>query len=77
MARMTKQQKAAEKAKRDAIQTENVRILNTGKCPQCEAKLRHNSAILGWYQCSQYGAEGFRADSNKPSCSFQMFINYN
>jgi hypothetical protein len=29
--------------------------------------------LTGWWQCSQYGAEGFRADSTKPSCGWQGF----
>ena len=73
MARMTKAQKAAEKARRDAQYAEAQRIVSTGKCPQCAAKLRHNLALAGWWQCSQYGAVGFRADDNKPACSFQTF----
>jgi ssDNA-binding Zn-finger/Zn-ribbon topoisomerase 1 len=43
------------------------------KCPLCGAPLRRNLSITGWWQCSQYGAEGFRADSSKPSCSWQGF----
>ena len=48
-------------------------IVQTGKCPQCGAKLRRNLALAGWWQCEQYGAEQFRTDPNKPSCSFQTF----
>ena len=43
------------------------------KCPVCGATLRRNLSITGWWQCSQYGAEGFRADSSKPACSWQGF----
>lgn len=48
-------------------------IVATGQCPYCGRALRRNLAISGWWQCSQYGAEGFRADSAAPSCSFQTF----
>ena len=48
-------------------------IVATGKCPTCGAALRRNLALAGWWQCSQYGAEGFRADSSKPACNFQTF----
>jgi hypothetical protein len=48
-------------------------IVATGTCPQCGSGLRRNLAITGWWQCSQYGADGFRKDSSKPSCSFQTF----
>lgn len=71
--RTTKAQRAAETAKREARIAEAVAIVRTGKCPQCGRPLRRNLALTGWYQCSQYGAEGFRADSSSPSCSFQTF----
>jgi uncharacterized protein (DUF983 family) len=52
---------------------EAIAIVQTGRCPQCGSGLRRNLALTGWYQCSQYGAVGFRADDSKPSCSFQCF----
>lgn len=73
MPRMTKAEKAAEKAKRDARIAEAVAIVKTGKCPQCGAGLRRNLSITGWWQCEQLGAEGFRKDASKPSCSWQTF----
>jgi hypothetical protein len=48
-------------------------IVTSGKCPDCGTGLRRNLALTGWWQCSQYGAEGFRTDSSKPSCSWQGF----
>lgn len=48
-------------------------ILREGVCPTCGAKLKRNLSMTGWWQCSQLGAEDFRADKNKPSCNFQMF----
>lgn len=69
MPRLTK----AEKARRDRIRAEAVATVQSGKCPQCGAGLRSNLALTGWWQCQQYGAEGFRKDSSKPSCSFQCF----
>lgn len=71
-----KNKAAARKAALEARakqMAENRAIVATGKCPDCGAPLRHNSAIRGWWQCSQYGAEGFRADSTKPACPFQTF----
>jgi hypothetical protein len=50
-----------------------IRIVRRGDCPQCGARLRRNNALAGWWQCEQYGAEGFRKDSSKPDCSFQIF----
>ena len=55
------------------IMRENRRIVLTGKCPECGSALRRNSALAGWWQCEQFGAEGFRKDSTKPACSFQTF----
>jgi len=45
----------------------------TGKCPSCGEAIRRNSSLTGWYECSQRGAEGFRKDSSKPECSWQVF----
>ena len=73
MARMTKAQKTAEQARREARREKAFAIVQTGKCPQCGRPLRRNLALTGWWQCSQYGAEGFRADSAAPPCSFQTF----
>ena len=69
----TTKQRTAEKAERDARIAEAVAIVATGKCPQCGRPLRRNNSMTGWWQCSQLGAEGFRADASKPSCSFQTF----
>jgi ribosomal protein L37AE/L43A len=44
-----------------------------GSCPECGRDLRRNLALAGWWQCSQFGAVGFRADATQPSCDFQCF----
>jgi predicted metal-binding protein len=49
------------------------KIVATGTCPICGAQLRRNLSLSGWWQCSQFGADGFRADSSKPKCDFQTF----
>lgn len=72
----SRQTKAAErKAQAERIATakaEAGRIVATGKCPDCGQPLRRNLALAGWWQCSGYGAEGFRAADSTP-CSFQTF----
>lgn len=80
MARMTKEERAQRKAERAAQDTrmkaareEAIRIVATGKCPQCGEGFRRNLAMAGWYQCVQYGDGHFRKDQSKPSCSFQCF----
>lgn len=56
-----------------AIRAENSRVVAGGVCPDCGRKLRRNLALTGWWQCSQFGAEQFRADAAQPSCDFQCF----
>ena len=75
--RLTKAQKAQyrqeEEAKRQARLAE-VRLALDNGCPQCGAKIKRNLSMTGWWQCSQLGAVGFRADAEKPSCSWQTFV---
>lgn len=73
MPRLTKAQKAAEKSRLEACYAEARATVATGKCPRCGRPLRRNLSITGWWQCSQFGAEGFRTDSSQPSCDFQTF----
>jgi len=56
------------------IKANNRKIWDSGKCPVCGSALRQNLALTGWIQCEQYGAEGFRKDSSKAACDFQMLI---
>ena len=51
-------------------------IVSTGVCPLCGWPVKRNLALTGWYQCSQYGSDGFRADSSKPQCSWQGFTEF-
>jgi ribosomal protein L37AE/L43A len=79
-----KDQQEARRAKREAREAAQKRltaalseardVVATGVCPTCGRPLRRNLALLGWWQCSQFGADGFRADSTQPSCDFQTFI---
>lgn len=71
--RMSKEEKKAAKEKSDKARAESIRIVREGKCPTCGRRLKRNLALTGWWQCEQFGAEGFRADRSKPSCSFQTF----
>jgi hypothetical protein len=56
-----------------AARAEALRIVASGVCPHCGAKLRRNLALTGWWQCEQVGAPGFRADNEKPQCTGQWF----
>lgn len=47
-------------------------VVATGRCPKCGQGLRRNLALAGWWQCSGFGAEGFRAAGSTP-CDFQTF----
>lgn len=55
------------------IHAEIGKIVKSGKCPDCGRGLRRNMALSGWWQCVQYGAVGFRAEADKPSCNWQGF----
>lgn len=65
--------KPCAKVSREQRHAEAARIVSSGKCPQCGSSIRRNSSLSGWYQCSQFGAEGFRADGSKPVCNWQTF----
>ena len=57
----------------DASCAASQKIVDKGECPQCGGPLRSNAAILGWWQCAQYGEPGFRLYPDKPSCNWQGF----
>lgn len=80
MAKLTLEEKRARRADNTARaariaaqQAETRAIVAKGACPHCGRVLRRNLSLTGWWQCSQLGAEGFRADASKPSCSWQGF----
>lgn len=70
---MSKRTTAENKARMAAQYAEAEAVVATGKCPVCGRPLRRNLSLTGWWQCSQLGAVGFRADASKPSCDFQTF----
>lgn len=55
-----------------AMLAANAAVVATGKCPECGQALRRNLSLAGWWQCSGFGAEGFRA-TGSTKCSFQTF----
>ena len=69
----TKESPKAYRARMDKVFAEASAIVSTGLCPTCGAKLKANLSLTGWWQCEQLGAESFRKDASKPSCSFQTF----
>jgi hypothetical protein len=73
MARLTKTELAADKARREAIWTAHEAIVATGACPSCGGKLKRNLSLWGWWQCEQSGAVGWRKDATRPACDFQVF----
>jgi len=64
---------ACERERNEKRIAEALAIVQTGACPDCGRPLRRNLALTGWWQCSQHGAEGFRADPSQPACEFQTF----
>jgi hypothetical protein len=71
--RVLKAAQAERTARLEKARAEMRAIVATGVCPDCGRKLRNNLALAGWWQCSQFGAVGFRADAASPSCDFQGF----
>jgi hypothetical protein len=63
----------ASHARMEAARAEVRRAVATGRCPKCARELRRNSSMAGWWQCSQYGAVGFRVDAAQPPCDWQGF----
>lgn len=70
---MTRAEKIESRKRIEAAQAATRAIVTTGVCPDCGAGLRRNNSLTGWWQCQQFGAEGFRKDSSKPSCNWQGF----
>ncbi len=70
--RISKEAKAAEKAKRIARLLEYQAILKVGVCPDCGTKLYRNSSMTGWWQCGHVGAVGFQREAG-PHCNYQFF----
>lgn len=77
---MTLQEKRDRRAARKASELrmaegrkEAAQALAENRCPVCGGPVRVNLAMTGWVQCAQFGAEGFRADSTRPACSWQGF----
>jgi hypothetical protein len=56
-----------------AARAENLKIIAANQCPKCGSGIAPNNSIRGWYQCEQYGSIGFRKDSTKPACNWQVF----
>lgn len=65
--------RAAANLRMALVRREARSIVLSDRCPLCHKWLRRNFALPGWWQCSQFGADGFRADSSLPSCEFQCF----
>lgn len=65
--------KTCYKARTDEIRTWAMGIVASGTCPRCGQPLRRNLALMDWWQCAGYGAEGFRAKDAKP-CDFQVLV---
>ena len=77
---MTREERQKRKLEREEVdrrikegQAKTRLVVATGVCPLCGGKLKRNLSMSGWWQCEQLGAEGFRKDATKPSCSWQGF----
>lgn len=63
---------AKDRAKTLAQNEEITKAIQDG-CPCCGRKIKRNLSLTGWWQCSQFGAVGFRVDSTQPACNWQAF----
>lgn len=63
----------ASEARMAAHRAATTAAVKAGCCPECGRALRRNTSLAGWFQCSQFGAVGFRADASAPSCDWQGF----
>lgn len=68
-----KPRKGTHAARMEAVFAAVEAVVATGVCPDCGAPLRRNLSLTGWWQCSQHGAPGFRADATRAPCSWQGF----
>ena len=71
--RARKAEREAPRARIDAAQVATRAVVESGVCPCCGSPVKRNLSLTGWWQCSQYGSDGFRADSNRPQCGWQGF----
>lgn len=72
MARLTKAEKEAAKAKRMEQLRNAHAVVVKGVCPTCGTKLYRNLSLSGWYQCGHVGAVGFQREPGV-QCDFQIF----
>ena len=72
----TKRRHELGRIARQARYREMDAILAKGTCPQCGKPVKRNLALKGWWQCSQFGSDGFRSDSSLPQCSWQGFSEF-
>ena len=72
---MTRKEKQAHIDRMNTIREAAQKIVSTGKCPDCGARLRRNSSMAGWWQCGRYGQDSFREAEyrGQKDCSFQCF----
>lgn len=73
-ARMTKAMHLAEIERRRLRNELEMVHVRANKCPECGAKLERNLSLHGWWQCSQFGDIGFRADDTLAACNWQTFV---
>lgn len=87
MARLTKADRLAKATPEQVAQFERLArmaearaeadaALAANKCPKCGRAVRRNLSLSGWVQCSQFGAEQFRADASLPACEWQGFATH-
>jgi len=72
---MNERQRQRDESNRriEAAHAATIAAVVVNRCPVCGRTLRRNYSIEGWWQCSQFGADGWRADPTQPPCDWQGF----
>lgn len=70
---ITELERVAKDRARTAATNAEIKKAQRDGCPCCGREIKRNLSLTGWWQCSQFGAVGFRADSSMPACSWQAF----
>jgi len=72
---MNKAERQASLVRMRAAKEEANKIVSTGVCPECGAKLRSNTSLTGWWQCGRFGRDSFRLPEyrGQKDCGFQCF----
>jgi hypothetical protein len=72
---ISREERAASKARMDAANQEASCALQNNRCPDCGNGVYQNNALHGWVQCHGFPSKGFRrpGHENDKQCGWQGF----